>query len=831
MSAQAQEKISHGAPQPIAEAANSSDRNPLAKIESQTLPSYSIYLGIFLTASAVLLFELALTRIFAVLLWSHLAFMVVGTALFGFALSGAYLALRPLRSRASIRFDLTVSTSLMGLTILGAYLTITNVPFRMWQFHEDPLNYLYLAVWYLALVAPFFLAGIVVAKLLSAYPARAARLYGVDLIGAACGSLLLIPVIHSFGGEGTVVFAAILAAAAGLFFSARTHRLGRVALIGSIIALMLVLPQADSVLPLKFHASKRRFNKALEDGHVFATRWSPISRVDVAYQRSGLFDIWIDAGTNESRMLRWSGNLDRTPPFRWSTIGAVFDLKRGTDPKVMIIGPAGGQEVLFAVSHRAAHVDAVEMDPSIVELVNIPKYAKFMGNLYQNERVQLINDEGRSFLRRQPPESYDVIQFVNNYTPVALASGALNLSETFLLTKEAFGEYLDRLTPDGVLALHRGATLRVALTAATLLRERGVKDPHNHMLITNGEVPFFEGFFLKKSAWTEDEVQRVNEYMQGRALQGDSIFLWNPFDSERENLFSSILRMPEDEQAKYYTSLGVNLFPTTDDRPFIEHFLQFGHTEIAEGLPDEFAYRNDQKWRGIIPRGDFPYYAILAESALLALVFVVLPLVLSGTKSNRKAGFGGFLGYFAGLGFGFIVIEICLMKRYILFLGNPAYSITTVLVVLLLGAGLGSLFTSTLKKYHPRAVLTFAIPAIALALAFEALISPLIFQTFLGLEFGSRVFVASLLLLPLGFLMGMPFPLGLQLINLSNQDEIERRKITAWAWGMNGYTTVIGSALSVFIALYAGFKVVLLVGIAVYLLALLSIRHATRSTY
>ncbi|MCB0322711.1 MAG: hypothetical protein KDD69_04025, partial [Bdellovibrionales bacterium] len=448
-------------------------------------PGFGGYAGIFLTCASVLLFELALTRIFSVLLWAHLAFMVVGTALFGFGLSGVYLALRTPRPVASMRSRLGELSLLLTVTMLACYLVVSKVPFEMWNFQENPINYLYLGIWYVALVVPFFVAGLIVAQLLSAYPLHNSKLYGTDLIGAAAGSLLLIPLIPNLGAEGIVVLSAMLAALAGLAYTPARDRMRRALLLLAIAGLALLLPKAPSVLKLTPHQDKRRFNTAAAYGHIYETRWSPLSRVDIAYHKNDILDIWIDGGTNESAILKWNGDLSTTQPLNWSTIGLAYDLKRGTEPNVMIIGPAGGKEVLFALSHGASHVDAVEMDPSIVALVNEPRYAEFMGRLYQHPKVTLHNDEGRSFLRRQPEGVYDVIQSVNNYTPVAMNAGALNLSAAFLLTKEALHDYLNHLTPNGVLALHRGAALRIAIAASEVLGERGIQDPGAHLLVTS----------------------------------------------------------------------------------------------------------------------------------------------------------------------------------------------------------------------------------------------------------------------------------------------------------------------------------------------------------
>ena len=795
-----------------------------AKLAPSVAPSLGEYLGIFLTSSSVLLFELALTRIFAVVLWAHLAFMVVGTALFGFGLSGVYLALRRSERKLSLPFLCLCSSLLM----VAAYLIVRSVPFRIWELHNDPFNYLYLALWYVGLVVPFFFAGLTIAELLRSYPLHSSRLYGVDLIGAACGSLALIPLLPVFQGEGIIFAGAALSALSGLCFLSRRQSSLGVVLLALVLALGTVLPNADSWFPVKLHQTKRLFNRAVENKLILATRWSPLSRVDIAEHNENYRAVWIDGGTNESIMIRVDGKVDDIPA-RWkSSIAIAYMLKQKTSPNVLIIGPSGGREVIYALSWGASHVDAVELDPSIVKFVNEPRFASYMGNLYQNPRVNLVNDEGRAFLRRQPDDTYDVIQFVNNYTPVAIAAGALNLSETFLLTKEAFIDYFRHLAPNGILALHRGATLRVALTALEALREIGIPHPEKHLLITGGERQFFEGFFLKKSVWEKDEVRKVRKFLRGIVIVGGKGFLWNPLLEAEDTMYSRLIRMPAEERAKYYTSLGVNLYPATDDRPFMDRFLQIGRVSIHPDMPVEFKTFSLKKWRNIIPRGDFPYVMILVESAVLGLFFVGLPLLLWARSAFKTAGFLGIVSYYAALGLGFIIVEICLMKRYVLFIGNPVYSLTTILVVLLLGAGVGSMSCDRLFASDTRRAIALAVSFVVLAVLAETALSPVVFQSCLGLGFSGRVFVASSLLFPLGFFMGMPFPLGLRLINEAQRDEAERKKLVAWAWGINGYTTVIGSAATVFIALYFGFRIALLTAVAVYILGMLCLLSSTR---
>jgi hypothetical protein len=811
-------------------------------LEPRREPAPALFSGIFLLSAAVLLFELSLTRIFSVMLWSNLAFMVVSTALFGFGLSGVALALRPELPGAALA-DGTPRRSalfclLMSLSTLVSYAVISTVPFKMWAFQSHPENYLYLAIWEVALLLPFFFAGLTIAGIMSSFPQRAGKLYGVDLLGAALGSLALIFVITAVGGVGTMFLAASLGAAAALCFSRPAQGRLKAASIISCLLLLVLSPFAEHLFPLQFHQRKRHFGEDTESEPILATRWSSLSRVDIAEETTkngplrghDMRAVWIDGGTNESVMLKMEGqNIDELPPQNWTNIAAPYALKDGTSPNVLIIGSSGGREVLFALSHGAQHVDALEMDPSIVHFVNQPENAKYMGYVYQNKRVHLINDEGRAFLRRMPKGSYDIIQSVNNYTPVAMAAGALNLSETFLITTEAFHDYLAHLTPNGVVSLHRGAVIRVALTAMQALREEGIEHPENYIVLANGPYDANQCFFLKKSPWTREEVQKLHETLSSLRHFGGSVFLWTPFKEYRQDpYYTHIMSASAAGQEFYAHGLGLNLAPTTDDKPFIEHFTLFGPQKLVPGTPPEFKKREREKWMDIVPRGDFPYVAILAESAALAFLFVGVPLALWARGTAATKGFWGFIGFFAALGFGFIVVEICLMKRYVLFLGHPAYSITTILVALLCGAGVGSLLTETLGRQHPRRVLVAAMIGVAAMLLGEMWISPHIFSHFLSLPLIGRLLITTAMLFPLGMCMGMPFTLGISLIHRQYADDVTRRKMIAWAWGINGYTTVIGSALTVFLALYFGFNYALLLAAAVYLAGLAAVLFGTR---
>ncbi|MEA2625088.1 MAG: hypothetical protein QOD06_1133 [Candidatus Binatota bacterium] len=746
--------------------------------------------GLFVISMAALLLEIALTRVFAVVLWSHLTPMIVGTALFGFGLSGLYAHF----------FDRPRSPAALALGFAGGVLVvllvIAEVPLRIWDFgaQELQLQAALLAIYYLALLVPFFAIGLAILRIFSASSIGIGRLYAADLFGAGAGTAVLVPLLPELGGEGTIVFCAALAAA-GAVLLAGSRRAQWLA-VTATVALGVFATQASRVVPLVPHQAKRQFNVDVQRGRIEYTVWSALSRVDVGAMTRAVKRIWIDGGTNESKMFHRPRQEFGSEPWKRHSVYLPYFLKEGSLGRVLVVGPAGGKEVFLALHGGAASVDAVELDAGVVQVVG-SAYDDFLKGLYHRPRVHLHNDEARSFVRRSR-ERYDVIQSVANYTPAALVSGALNLSESFLLTKEAFHDYLDHLNPGGIVSFHRGASLRIAAMAAEVLEERGVTNPGRSLIVVATGQTFFEGVLVKNGEFSPEEIARVERYLAAKKVPAYYL-------AGRGNpLYVRIIESP-DRRALYH-SLGVDLSPPTDDRPFLDHYTRFGDRGVDPRLPVEFRYFAKLKWWGAVPQGDISYVAILVESAVLGLLLIGLPILFARRRGTDPVD-PGVLLYFACLGVGFILVELCLMKSVILFLGHPTYSISVVLFTVLVGAALGSLASDRVARTR-RVIL-----ALVVLLAVEAMILPLLFRAALGLGFTARVAVAIGLLLPLAVGMGVPFPTAFRMLRERAPSQLPL------AWALNGYGTVLGSGLCVFLAVFLGFRATYAVACALYAVA------------
>ena len=754
------------------------------------------FLGIFVLCGAVLLLEVALTRVLAVVLYSHFAFLIISTALFGLGLAGVQRALRPRPPHSSMAWRCLG----FAAAVLGCLLVLDRVSLRLEDLAQRPLEALQLLLYYAVLALPFYLAGTVIVDLLAQQKERVGLLYGADLAGAALGALAVVPLFFVLSGQAVILTAALAGLAAGLALAPPRRRGQRSALVGAAALLLLALPYASDWFSLRNHPYKRSYYNDVQAGRIELSRWNPITKVDVARVNSAAKNFWIDGGANQSLMLRSNGNYRAARMAkRWFSLPYML-LER---PSVYIVGPGGGTEVLMALGFDAPRIVAVELDPTIVEAVSTT-YADFNGRIYLQPQVELVCDEGRSHLRRLD-RRFDIIQQVANATPAALASGAINLSETYLLTVEAFHEYWDHLEPGGILAIYRWGSLKLFATALQMMREKGVEQPERCLVALRGDqsgVITREALFVKKGPFRRAELNKVRSFIR---RFGASVF-YLPGDRRSLPLFLELLSSPDPEPI--YQAASFDIEPPTDDRPFFNHFVRWQDLLRPPGRP-----RAELPFLGTATdRGQLILLFVLGESLLLAGLFLVAPLVAFARRGAPAADRWRTIAYFAALGCGFILIEIALIQRLTLFIGVPAYTITTVLAVLLIGAGLGSLLS---QRWRQRSqALPLALAGAALLVVLLTAASRWILPQLLAARLPARIAIASVLLLPLGLVLGMPFPLGIARI-------AERRAdLIPWAWGINAYATVLGSTLAVILALDLGFTAVLMIAAAIYLAAL-----------
>jgi hypothetical protein len=282
--------------------------------------------------------------------------------------------------------------------------------------------------------------------------------------------------------------------------------------------------------------------------------------------------------------------------------------------------------------------------------------------------------------------------------------------------------------------------------------------------------------------------------------------------------YVQVLTTPTPE--RFYRLKGLNLEVPTDNKPFFEHVGSVGRIDLSDpDMPLGLKWIDGiKKVKRTIPIEDLIMIVIFLEATFFAVFFILGPLLVFNKKGIRSVTEFKTLGFFFGVGIAFILIEICLMQNFVLFLGVPVYSISVVLFSLLSASGFGALLTDRVKEVRHQHVLA-AIAGIFVCVLGLNYLLPLGISFFLGYPFPVRVLASMVFIFPIGVFMGMPFPLAMRLLNAAEQ------RLVPWAWGINGYATVIGTVSAIVLARGVGFKYVFFIAALIYFLGYLCIRN------
>jgi spermine/spermidine synthase len=801
--------------------------------------------------------ELALTRIFSVIMYYHFAFLAISIALFGLSASGvfAYMRRRALETR---RIDELLARQSLIYAVCTIVALFALVRLRV-GLNYSPTNLALMLTIYGFAALPFFSGGLVLTLAISRLASRINVVYAADLTGAALGCLILIPLMNSVGAPGVVFAAAALASCAAVLFASPAGR-SRVAAIAAAIV----------IVPLAGHLSGiAGFDITDTKGHqsdrVIFSKWNSFSRIGVYDRPHGDWSLspayngplpetqYMDIDSAASTpILHVAPDLSNAQYLRYELTAFAYHLKQGlgagalglgsdqgsgirdqgseTPPapspqppapvleppapgfRALVIGPGGGRDLVSALVFGAERVDAVEINPIIANDVMRGRLREFSGHIYEHPRVRIFVDDGRSYVRRTP-ERYDVIQASLVDTWAATAAGAYTLTENTLYTVEAFSDYLDHLTDDGVLTITRWVFdgVRLVSLAQEACAARGW-DAASHLAIVRHDR--IATFLLKKSPFTRDEVARLQDvaarlkfqvlYAPGVAAPADDDWV----EGTETSAYAELITAPD--RARFYAEYPQDIRPTTDDRPFFFHTTKLERQfDVAFGRSMLFG------------NGLSALLTLMGISATLVVLFVVGPLVMAG--ADRPPGWLGWLVYFGSLGAGFMLIEVGVLQRFVLLLGHPVYSLTVTLFSLLLGTGLGAAISRRIGEARLRGAAVTALAAIVV-LGFACIwaVTPFVSWA-IPFPRPARIALAVVMLVPIGMLLGIPMPSGIRLLAM------RAPQMLTWAWGMNGALSVVGATLAIFIAMNWGFGATFLAAAASYLLGLAALAVTTQA--
>jgi hypothetical protein len=749
---------------------------------------------------ATLLLELSLTRIFSAVFYYHFAFLAISIALFGLGVGGvlSYVV-------AGWKFHLFAKlgclSALNGVLIVVA-LAVVPVPkidLTNWQ----------LARIYFVTALPFVVAGAIVSLVISETVERVNRVYFLDLLGAAGGCLLLVPLLNYVGGPGAVLAAAVLfAAAAAIWFS-----IGPRAVAGTVFGVVLTL----ALVAFLARNATHNYVGVKPGQYDIFVGWNSFSRI--ALEKSPGTDPPLIVIDGDAATSIWPIDVDSIPE---RDRGALLNTATGLPyllrprPKTLVIGPGGGPDVMHAVASGSRDITGVEINPLIATTIMRERYPQFSRGLYLRPEVHIVVEEGRSFVRRSP-DKYDVIQATVVDTWAATAAGAFALSENNLYTSDAFRDYLEHLTDGGILTITRWGfvppreSIRLVSLAIDALHTMGKNEPWKHVIaVRDGDATkaALDTVMVSRDPFKPEDLVKVEESI--RAMSIEVLYLPN---KEIPNPFTELLRSPNPREfARRYP---FNISAVDDNRPFFFYTVQ--PRDLWDYVSKASHSSMDYKVNRAVPL----LFGLAGISIVATIVILALPPLVLGTRLPWRKGVLGFLFYFLFIGTGYILIEVALIQKFVLFLGHPTYALTVVIFSMLVASGLGSYFSRRILagdiRRWMKALALVAVLAAVLAVAVSYLLTPAV-----GLPLWLKIGITVLLIAPAGFVMGMPFPTGLTKLEQWHKPSVR------WAWSLNAASSVLGSVAALVCAIYFGLLQTLLIGGGLYLAALLVVARVGR---
>ncbi len=806
----------------------------------------------------MLAYEVLLMRLFSIIQWHHFAYMVISMALLGFGASGSFLALAGRRLQSCVLAAFCGGAALFGLTSIAAFAVAERLPFNALAVIWEPRQLLWLAVLYLLFATPFFCGASAIGLALSAFPERIARIYAFDLLGAGAGALgiilLLFAVTPSIALRLVGALGLLAVAAASLHRPRRRRLAETMAWLVAAAVLVAAPPQSWTALRLSEY---KGLSQALRvpDAAVVDERSGPLGLLTVVdsptipfrhapglslantMEPARQLGVFTD-GDALSVITEFDGRFERLAYLDFTTQALPYRLL--DRPEVLVVGAGGGGDVLLALLHGASRVDAVELNPQLVELVR-ERHAHFAGDLYRRPEVRLHVAEARSFVAGGHTR-YDLIQLPLLDSFNTAAAGTLGLAESYIYTVEAFADYLRRLQPGGYLAITRWLklpprdSLKLLATARAALERAGVSAPAAQLAMIRGWSTVT--LLVKNGALTDADLAAIRGFAESRAFD----LAWLPRlareEANRFNLleeswfFDSAEALLGPDPGSYIDRYKFDIAPATDDRPYFFDFFRW------RSLPELIALRS-LAGPALLDWGYLILVATLAQAALLSLVLILAPLRLRGSAPQPAITRWRVAGYFLAIGLAFLFIEIASIQRFLLFLGHPLYAAAVVLSGFLVFAGLGSAAAPALaarlaasrrsgaasipirppgparRGMLRPAPINLAVAAIAILTLLHILILPALIQSLIPLPQPARIALALAVIAPLAFFMGMPFPLALA------QVATRMPAIVPWAWGINGCASVLSAVLATLYAIGVGFTAVLATAAALYLAAAL----------
>jgi hypothetical protein len=755
-----------------------------------------IYFGVAATSLATLLLELSLTRVFSVIYFYHFAFLAISIALFGLGAGGVL----------SYLVGGLGGSLFKRLGMLAAGNSIAIVLCLWFLLHQTgEMKTLALMAAYFVAAIPFLFSGTILSLIVAETIQRVDRVYFFDLIGAAAGCGVLVSLLNWIGGPNTILVGAVLfAVSAAIWFHLARATRGRVlcVVLGILLVGLITWNSKAHIMDVKYAKGQRIVNEEF-------VAWNSFSRIALKPE-DGMKSIVIDADAATGVARFDFAHLSAKERFDLTYAGPGFPYILRPGARTLIIGPGGGWDVSRALASGSKDVTGVEINPIIAQTIMRKRFPQYSNRLYFRPEVKIVVEDGRSFVRRSH-DKYQVLQATLVDTWASTAAGAFALSENNLYTTNAFLDYLRHLTNDGVMAFTRWGfvppreSLRAVALAESALKQLGQNDPARNVIVVREHLQQLskwgaqDTILVSREPFGAPDLECVRQ--AAKVARMEVVYIPG---TTVDTPFRDLLTAPDPNS--FYDSYVYDVRPVSDDRPF------FFYTVQARDLWRYFWHAShetaDYKVNSALPL----LFGLVAISIVATLIILALPPMLLGSRLPRAPGAIRALLFFLFIGAGYILIQVALIQKFVLFLGHPTYALTVIIFSMLISSGAGSWASKRVVRGEKRR-LTLVLLLIAAAIVVLSTVLTPIVEGGVALPFAVRVGCAVALIVPVGFLMGMPFPTGLSMLEKVMPASVR------WAWAINAASSVMGSAAAMFLAIYLGLQMTLIIGGLFYVAA------------
>lgn len=741
-----------------------------------------IYFALFLITLSLFSYEILLTRLFSVILSHNLVFLVVSFAILGNGLGGIF-TYRQLSKNAKI--DIKVLISKLSIVLfISIFLTIIII-------YKMPYINIY-SIYALIGIIPFVIGGSILSIIFKEFANVSSKVYFMDLVGSAIGSIGIIILMSLFGFMYSVTIITILAIIASISISLYCNQMKLILINGVLLAILsIVLIEGNFIIGLEkgfssYFSSPNTVIKYIEDMEeestdISYTKWNAVSRTDVIETTDKNQKIIVTDGGASAPIIKFNGNLSEVEYLKSEVNYIPFAI--GDNDKTLVIGSGGGKDVLFALLGGSNEISAVEINKSTIDAVDY--FKEYSGNIYDRAEVKVYNQDGRNFVEN----TFE--KFNNIYLSMVMTNSIENtmysLSENYLFTEEAFDTYLSKLDENGKLSIMTHSALemlRIVNTGIKVLLDNGIKesDITNYFIIVNGmnnnhadrhgNIIRMPMIIFKNNPFTDDELMSLK--MISDFQNRDIIHQPN-----KEYKLYNLLKTNQLNYQEMLETFTYNVRPIVDNSPFFYNYTNFVPSEI-----------------------------IVIGIVALFIWLIIRPIYFKEKIVKRIST------YFIIIGMAFMLVEIPLVQKTILYFGNSSIAFSSVLFSILVSSGIGSLLSG--NKFVKKNIIESSMYLLLAGISVIAVLVSIDKITFItnGLDLISKIIVIFIVLFPMGFFMGMPFPVGINKV----KEKLHKEKAIPLMWAANGIFSVIGSILAVSLSMKFGFNITILIGAILYLL-------------